>query len=96
MIKTHLLFGNMILKNEFGNTIKTMDKIKATGKNHQNISEAEATVKFAIFDAITSNWHKKSDPKFAEILRDEVFNMIFKLDLKWAVHEYMQELEEQP
>ena len=56
------------------------------------MSDAESTVKFAIFDAITSNWHKKSDPKFAEILRDEVFTKIFEPHLKWAVDEYLQEL----
>lgn len=58
------------------------------------MSDAESTVKFAIFDGVISNWHKKSDPKFAEIIRDEVFNKLFEPHLKWAVKEYLNELEE--
>ena len=57
------------------------------------MSDAEATVKFAIFDGITSNWHKKDDPKFAEIIRDSVFEKIFEPHLKWAIEEYLDELK---
>jgi len=55
------------------------------------MSDAESTVKFAIFSAITSNWHKKNDPKFAEIIRDAVFTKIFEPHLKWAVEEYLKQ-----
>jgi len=54
------------------------------------MSDAEATVKFAIFDGITSNWHKKDDPK---IIRDAVFTKIFEPHLKWAIEEYLDELK---
>ena len=57
------------------------------------MSDAEATVKFAIFDGITSNWHKKDDPKFMEIMRDEIFSKIFEPHLKWAIEEYLDELK---
>lgn len=43
------------------------------------MSDAESTVKFAIFNAITSNWHKKADPKFAETLRDEILRKYLSL-----------------
>jgi len=57
------------------------------------MSDAEATIKFAIFDGITSNWHKNNDPKFAEIIRDAIFTKIFEPHLKWAIEEYLDELK---
>ena len=57
------------------------------------MSDAEATVKFAIFSAITSNWHEKSDPNFANIIRDSIFDRIFEPSLKWAIEEYLDEVK---
>ena len=55
------------------------------------MTDAEATVKFAIFDAVSSNMHKNN----AMIIRDEVFNKIFESHLRWAVKEYLEEIENQ-
>ena len=60
------------------------------------MTDAESTVKFAIFNGIVDQWHKKNDPKFAEIIRDKVFESLFAPHLKWAVEEYLKELETIP
>lgn len=57
------------------------------------MTDAEATVKFAIFDGITDQWHKKDDPRFAHLIRDKVFERLFDPTLRWAVEEYLQELK---
>lgn len=59
-------------------------------------SDAETTVKFAIFNGITENWHKKNDPSFAEITRDEIFGQLFAPHLRWAVEEYLEEIKKAP
>lgn len=51
------------------------------------MSDAELTIKHSIFDAIVSNWHKKEDQNFAEIIRDEVFEKVFDPTTIWAVEE---------
>jgi len=58
------------------------------------MTDSEATVKFAIFSAITSTWHKKNDPNFAKIISDAVFTKIFEPHLKWAIEEYLEELKQ--
>jgi len=58
------------------------------------MTDAEATVRFAIFSGITSIWHKESDPNFAAIIRDAVFTKIFEPHLKWAIEEYLEELKQ--
>lgn len=57
------------------------------------MSDAEATVKHAIFSGIVSNWHRKGDPEFAEIIKDAIFNELFEPCKVWAVKEYLQEKE---
>lgn len=52
-------------------------------KEHEN--DAETTVKFAIFLAISENWYTQNP----RILRDKIFEEIFKPDVKWAVEEYL-------
>jgi len=59
------------------------------------MTDAESTVKFAIFNAIVSNWHRKNDYKFAEIIRNEIFSKIFEPHLIWAIEEYLEELKQQ-
>ena len=59
------------------------------------MTDSESTIKFAIFDAIVSNWHKKNDHEFAEVVRDKVFEKIFEPHLKWAIEEYLEELKQQ-
>lgn len=56
------------------------------------MTDAEQTIKHSIFDAITSNWHKKNDPNFAEIIRDAVFEKLFDRTTTWAIEEYMIEI----
>jgi hypothetical protein len=56
------------------------------------MTDAEATVKFAILNGIIDQWHKKGDPQFAEIIRDKVFENLFAPHLKWAVEEYLEQL----
>lgn len=58
------------------------------------ISDAEASVRFAIFNGITTQWHRKNEPDFAEIVRDSVFENLFAPHLKWATEEYLKELIE--
>jgi hypothetical protein len=56
------------------------------------MSDAEKIVRFAIFSGIVGQWHKKEHPRFAEIIRDEVFESLFAPHLKWAMEEYLKEL----
>lgn len=56
------------------------------------MSDAESTVKFAIFDAIVSCWHLKNNDNFSEVVRDKVFELIFDPHLKWAVEDYLNEI----
>jgi hypothetical protein len=60
---------------------------------NKKMSDAEASVKFAIFNGITQNWHKRNDVDWAETTRDEIFNQIFAPHLKWATEEYLEELK---
>lgn len=57
------------------------------------ISDAEATVKFAIFDGIVHNWHKKDEPNFVQLVRDKVFENLFSPHLRWAVEEHLGTLK---
>jgi len=58
------------------------------------MTDAERTIKFAIFQGITSNWHNKSDQHFAAMVRDSVFESIFAPHLKWALEEYLKEISQ--
>lgn len=48
--------------------------------------DAEATIKFAIFSAISDNYHKNNPT----LLRDKIFERIFEPHLKWAIEEYIK------
>ena len=49
--------------------------------------DAQLTVEFVIFDAIVQHWHKKDDPNFVFLIRDEIFNSLFKPQYSWAIKE---------
>ena len=59
------------------------------------ITDAEATVKFAIFDGIIDQWHKKDEPNFAQLVRDKVFERIFEPQFRWAVEAHLQNLNKE-
>lgn len=59
--------------------------------NKNKVTDAEATVKFAINDAIVFHWDKRWRPDFAAILKEEIFKKIFADHLVWAVKKYIQE-----
>ncbi len=63
--------------------------------NATKVSDAEATVKFAIFDAIVSLCHKKNDQDFANEVRNAIFDKIFEPHLRWALEEHLEELKKQ-
>lgn len=56
------------------------------------MTDAETTVRFAILSGIVDQWHKKDDPRFAEILAESVFNYLFAPHLKWATEEYVKQI----
>jgi hypothetical protein len=58
------------------------------------MTDAEATVKHAIFSGIIDQWHRKDDPNFALIIQNKVFESLFAPHLKWAVEEYLKEIAE--
>lgn len=54
-------------------------------------NEAEATVKFAIFNGIVTQWHLKDEERFAFIVRDSVFRELFTFH-KGTVRELLETL----
>lgn len=59
------------------------------------MTDAEATIKHAIFDGLIDQWHRKNHPNFAEILKDKVFDALFAPHYRWAIEEYLEELKKQ-
>lgn len=57
------------------------------------VSDAEATIKFAILDGIIDQWHKKDEPNFAQRTRDKVFENLFRPEFGWAIGEYLATLK---
>lgn len=57
------------------------------------VSDAEATIKFAIFDGITDQWHKKNEQNFVQLVRDKVFETLFRPEFRWALEEYLKNTE---
>lgn len=57
------------------------------------MSDAESTVKFAIFDAIVGNWHKKDETTFVTDVRNAIFDKIFEPHLRWAIQEHLNTIE---
>lgn len=57
------------------------------------MSDAESTVKFAIFDAIVSQWHRKNETDFVNEVRNAIFDKIFEPHLRWALEEHLQVLK---
>jgi hypothetical protein len=41
-------------------------------------NSAQATVKFAIFQGIVTQWHHKEELKFAEILKESIYRELFE------------------
>lgn len=56
------------------------------------MSDAEATVRFAIFNGLVDQWHRKDDPDFVEIAKAKIFDSLFAPHLRWALEEYLLEL----
>ena len=53
------------------------------------ITEAEATIKYAILDGIVGQYHKKDDPNFIQLIRDKIFDEIFRPQYRWALEEHL-------
>lgn len=70
---------------------KTIGPIETMRK--RVVTDAEATIKFAIFDGIVDQWNKKDDPGFVQAVRDKVFETIFVPSLRWAIEEHLETLK---
>ncbi len=57
------------------------------------LSDAEDTLKFAIFDGLVDQWHKKNEPNFAQIVRDRIFEKLFQPQYQWAIKEHLATLK---
>lgn len=57
------------------------------------MTEAESTVKYAIFDAIVNRWHRKGETSWASDVRNDIFDKIFEPHLRWALKEHLDTLE---
>jgi hypothetical protein len=54
-------------------------------------NDAKATVKFAIFNGIVTQWHQKDSIDFAEILKDSVYRELFEgMHYKSAIKELIE------
>lgn len=65
--------------------------VKEEAKPAATNDDAIATVKFAIFHGITTQWHKKDEQKFAEILMESIYKELFQGMYKWAIREVIKE-----
>lgn len=55
------------------------------------MSDAEFTLKFAIFYAIETKWNHKDENAFAETLRDSIFEELKKPQYRWMYDELLKE-----
>ncbi len=53
-------------------------------------SDAEETIKFAIFSGIIDTWYLQQPEK----TRDAIFKKLFEPHLKWAIDEYLKEMKD--
>jgi hypothetical protein len=56
------------------------------------MTDAEATVKFAILNAMVDNCPITNE-KFIKV-RDDIFKSIFSPHLSWAIEEYLKEIKQ--
>lgn len=57
------------------------------------MTDAEFNVRHSIFTGIVQQWHRKDEQEFAFILEDSVLKALFDPATRWAVVQYMTELE---
>ena len=55
------------------------------------MSNAEATLRHSILSGLINNWHKKDDPKFAEMAVQSILKEISEPTKRWATEEYLKE-----
>lgn len=73
--------------------VATAVNMKTTASQRRVVSDAEATIKFAIFDGIIDQWQKKDEPNFAQRTRDKVFETLFRPEFRWALQEHLESLK---
>lgn len=56
------------------------------------MTDAEATIKHAIHEGIVGTWHKQEESNYPILLRDNIFDNLFDPTMRWAVEEYLYEL----